>query len=93
MFSFSFFSIAGWGIDLDYRDIEWFALEMNRDHFVEPKHKGEGQNHIYTSLLCRRALVNLVCQELSWWEWSNTLGMQMYTQHRSPGSLILSVRR
>ena len=28
------FSITGWGIDLDYRDIEWFALEMNRDHFV-----------------------------------------------------------
>ena len=23
-----------WGIDLDYRDIEWFALEMNRDHSV-----------------------------------------------------------
>ena len=22
------------GIDLDYCDIEWFALEMNRDHFV-----------------------------------------------------------
>ena len=22
------------GIDLDYRDIEWFALEMNRDHSV-----------------------------------------------------------
>ena len=34
MFSFSFFSIAGWGIDLDYRDIEWFALEMHRDHSV-----------------------------------------------------------
>ena len=31
-FNFSFFSIAGWGIDLDYCDIEWFALEMNRDH-------------------------------------------------------------
>ena len=31
-FNFSFFSITGWGIDLDYRDIEWFALEMNRDH-------------------------------------------------------------
>ena len=31
---FSFFSITGWGIDLDYRDIEWFALEMNRDHSV-----------------------------------------------------------
>ena len=22
------------GIGLDYCDIEWFALEMNRDHFV-----------------------------------------------------------
>ena len=21
-------------IDLDYHDIEWFALEMNRDHYV-----------------------------------------------------------
>ena len=25
---------TGWGIDLDYHDIEWFALEMNRDHSV-----------------------------------------------------------
>ena len=33
-FNFSFFSITGWGIELDYRDIEWFALEMNRDHSV-----------------------------------------------------------
>ena len=24
----------GWGIDLDNCDIEWFALEMNRDHSV-----------------------------------------------------------
>ena len=29
-FNFSFFSITGWGIDLDYRDTEWFALETNR---------------------------------------------------------------
>ena len=33
-FNFSFFSVTGQGIDLDYRDIGWFALEMNRDHFV-----------------------------------------------------------
>ena len=33
-FNFSFFSVTGWGIDLDYCDIECFALEMNRDHFV-----------------------------------------------------------
>ena len=32
MFNFSFFSITGQGIDLDYVDIEWFALEMNRDN-------------------------------------------------------------
>ena len=28
------FSIIGQGIVLDYSDIEWFALEMNRDHSV-----------------------------------------------------------
>ena len=33
-FNFSFFSITGWGIDLDNCDIEWFALEMNRNHSV-----------------------------------------------------------
>ena len=32
--NFSFFSINGWGIDLDYCDVEWFALEMNQDHSV-----------------------------------------------------------
>ena len=34
LFNFSFFRITGWGIGLDYCDIEWFALEMNRDHSV-----------------------------------------------------------
>ena len=34
LFNFSFFSITGQGIDLDYCDIEWFALETNRDHCV-----------------------------------------------------------
>ena len=32
--NFSFFSITAQGRDLDYHDIEWFALEMNRDHSV-----------------------------------------------------------
>ena len=27
-------SVTGWGIDLDYCGIEWFALETNRDHSV-----------------------------------------------------------
>ena len=31
-FNLSFFGITGWGIDLDYCDIEWFALETNQDH-------------------------------------------------------------
>ena len=34
LFNLSFFSITGWGIDLDYDGIEWFALEMNRDHSI-----------------------------------------------------------
>ena len=34
LFNFSFFSITGGGIDLDYCDIEWLALETNRDHSV-----------------------------------------------------------
>jgi len=33
-FNFSFFSVTGWGIDLDYCDVEWFSLERKRDHSV-----------------------------------------------------------
>ena len=33
-FIFSLLSISGWVIDLDYCDVEWFSLEMNRDHSV-----------------------------------------------------------
>ena len=33
-FNFSYFSIIGQGIDLDYGDIKWLALETNRDHSV-----------------------------------------------------------
>ena len=33
-FNFSIFSVTGWVIDLDYCDIEWFALKTNRDHSV-----------------------------------------------------------
>ena len=32
--NFSFFSITGRGIDLDYHNTEWFALETNRGHSV-----------------------------------------------------------
>ena len=33
-FNFSLFSITSQDVDLDYCDIEWFALETNRDHSV-----------------------------------------------------------
>ena len=33
-FDFGFFSISLQGIGLAYCDIEWFALETNRDHNV-----------------------------------------------------------
>ena len=32
--NFHFFNVTVWGIDLDYCDIEWLDLEMNRDHSV-----------------------------------------------------------
>ena len=31
---FSFLGIRCWDIDLDYCDIEWLALETNRDHSI-----------------------------------------------------------
>ena len=34
MVNFSFFGTSGWDIDLDYCDVEWFALEMNQNHSV-----------------------------------------------------------
>ena len=33
-FNFSFFSVTGWVTDLNNCDIEWVALETNRDHSV-----------------------------------------------------------
>ena len=33
-FNFSFFSVTGWGIDLDYCDIEWLSLETNQGNSV-----------------------------------------------------------
>ena len=33
-FNFIFFGSSGWGIHLDYSDVEWFALETNQDHSV-----------------------------------------------------------
>ena len=32
--NFSFFGINGWGVDLDYCDVEWCALEANQSHSV-----------------------------------------------------------
>ena len=34
MVNFSFLGISDWGVDLDYCNVEWFALETNRDHSV-----------------------------------------------------------
>ena len=31
---FFFFGISDWGIDLDYCDVEWFALKMKTSNFV-----------------------------------------------------------
>ena len=39
-FDFNFFSITSQGIDLDYCDIEWFALEINRVYIVSKNKTG-----------------------------------------------------
>ena len=69
LFNFSFFSITGWGIDLDYCDIEWFILEMNRDHSVV--FEIAPNTAFWTLLLTMRATLFLVkdyCpqQQIKW---------------------------
>ena len=34
LINFSFFSIGGMGIDLNYCEVEWLALETNQDHSI-----------------------------------------------------------
>ena len=46
---------TGWGTDLDYCDIEWFALEMNKDHSfvfkIAPKYCSLGSSVDYEATL------------------------------------------
>ena len=50
--NFSFFDVSGWGIVLDYCAIEWFALEMNRDHSV-----------IFCVILCNFVILSILKQQ------------------------------
>ena len=34
LISFSFFGISGMSIDLNYCEVEWLALQTNRDHSI-----------------------------------------------------------
>ena len=34
VFNFSSFSITGWGIDLDYHDVEWFGLPWKQTEII-----------------------------------------------------------
>ena len=54
----SLFNVTDWGIDLDYDDIEWFALEMNRDHSV--LYKIASKYSILDSLLTMMATLFLL---------------------------------
>ena len=40
LFKFSFLKITGWDIDLDFCDIEWFALEMKKSYDSILKSRG-----------------------------------------------------
>ena len=58
------FSITGWDIDLDYHDIELFALETNRDHFVifeiAPKYCVSDSFVDYDDSISSKGLLHLV---------------------------------
>ena len=66
---FSFSGISGWGTDLDYCDIEWFALEMNRDHSVILKL--HPNTVIQTLLLTMRATPHLTGSSLFSFDFKN----------------------
>ena len=62
--NFSFLSITEWGIDLDYCDTEWFALEKNKDHIPRGKTEGSGDlwaNHDCISKCCFAFRGSLIC--------------------------------
>ena len=56
-------TIPAWGIDLDYCDIDWVALETNRDHSVVFE---------ITSLVVQR----LKCLPAMWETWVQSLGWE-----------------
>ena len=78
-FNFSFFSITVWGIDLDYCDIEWFALETNRDHSDSLCDSCLPSHHQYRS--SSQALLSLSLYTLCLFVWITQDGHQ---SHRSP---------
>ena len=69
-FNFCFFSITGWGIDLDYCDVEWFALETNRDHSVvfeiASKYCISGDSLVAQMVKCLPAVRETRVRSLGW---------------------------
>ena len=74
----NFFSIIGQDIDLDYCDIEWIALEMNRDHSViigveENSWESLGLQGDPTSPFLRKSALKIHWKDWCWSWNSNTL--------------------
>ena len=66
-FNFSFLSITDYGIDLDDCDIEWFALEMNRDYSVVFEIASKKEMVTHSSILAWRILwLEEPCSLPSW---------------------------
>ena len=70
-FNFSSFGISGWGIDLDYHDIEWFALESNRDQFLRLHPSTAFRTLLLTMMATPFLLWNSCAQQQI--EWSSEL--------------------
>ena len=62
-FNFSFFGISGWGIYLDYCDIECFALEVNQDHSFLRLHPNTAFQNLLLTMRATAFLLRDSCQQ------------------------------
>ena len=86
----AFFSVTGWDIDLDYCDIEWLALEMNRDHSVifETYQPGEFIFQCHIVLPCHTVHEVLKARILKWFAIPFSRGPHFVrTLHHGPSVL------
>ena len=67
LFNFSFFSITGWGIGLDYHNVEWFYEDLQ--DLLELAHIKKSHFH-YRGLECKSRKSRDIWSNRQIWPWS-----------------------